>query len=326
MINRTQDSALKQYHVSAFDLERKLPQLVEDGVTELVVSDSAITGNKKRFLHLLETADRVAPSVHLIFAIDNSVIDREVCNSCASSYCSLHIECPSFIDKKLFSKKATLLNDMGIVFGYDMVIGGGEDNLKKFRERLDFILSLYPNHIDFPQLEEKPVFEPTSFFSRQDFTTALTTAFACSLFYTSGRAVPWFLSVIDSLRITPSRFFADFSEWQQCNNCSLQSGFDISTVTHEEIEKMQLLFLRQKYEEKKLSDVFAVVSDLIKLHGAFSRVASSGIESELELSWNPDDLLSPEVLDLICFFEQVCMAPCRVKVYDAGEGPDFRII
>ena len=96
----------------------------------------------------------------------------------------------------------------------------------------------------------------------------------------------------------------------------------------EEIEKMQLNFLQQKYEEKNKSQLFAAASDLVKLNGAFSRVAKEGKESIVETSYNPDDILTPYSSDLAKFFEAVAMEPCKVKVFaglDLGVDPNWSI-
>ena len=233
----------------------------------------------------------------------------------------------AFFDKKLFSKKAELLNDADLVFGFlaDFAISP-RDSIKFFRERLDFAMTLYPNHIEFPQLysaerEEKC----TATFSSQDISYAQRLAFAAEIFYSCGRAVPWFNSVLKTLKISPSNFFSDFAEWQICNNCGFKSHEKVAALSHKEIEKMQLLFLEEKYDEKNLRHVFPAVRDVVLLNGAFSRLAGEGEECSLELSFNPDDLLSPAAMDLPAFCENICMEKCRVKIFAGDEGSDYKI-
>lgn len=233
----------------------------------------------------------------------------------------------AFFDKKLFSKKAALLNDADLVFGFlaDFAISP-RDSIKFFRERLDFAMTLYPNHIEFPQIysderEEKC----TATFSSQDISYAQRLAFATEIFYSYGRAVPWFNSVLKPLKISPSNFFSDFAEWQICNNCGFKSREKVAALSHKEIEKMQLLFLEEKYDEKNLRHVFPAVRDAVLLNGAFSRLAGEGEECSLELSFNPDDLLSPAAMDLPAFCENICMEKCRVKIFAGDEGPDYKI-
>ncbi len=232
-----------------------------------------------------------------------------------------------FFDKKLFSKKAALLNGANLVFGFlaDFAISPN-DSIKFFRERLDFAMTLYPNHVEFPQLysdgrEEKR----TATFSSQDISYAQRLAFAAEIFYSQGRAVPWFNSVLKPLKISPSKFFSDFAEWQICNNCGFKAREKMVELPHREIEKMQLYFLEEKYDEKNLRHIFPAVRAAVLLNGAFSRLDGEGEESVLELSFSPDDLLSPAALDLTSFCENVCMEKCRVKIFAGEEGPEYKI-
>ncbi len=86
---------------------------------------------------------------------------------------------------------------------------------------------------------------------------------------------------------------------------------------------MQLLFLDEKYEEKHCHSLIGLMQDLVKIHGAMSRLAGEGEETQLVTSYHPDDLLSEEAFDLAAFSENVCMEECRVKVFLNGENPDY---
>ena len=94
---------------------------------------------------------------------------------------------------------------------------------------------------------------------------------------------------------------------------------------HKSIEKMQLLFLDEKYEEKGCHSLINLVHDVVKINGAMSRLAGEGEESTITTSYNPDDLLSEEAYDLTAFAENVCMEECRVKIFSNGEYPDYEI-
>ena len=230
-------------------------------------------------------------------------------------------------DKKKYSKKAALLNDSGVVFGFLMdYCKENGDSLRSFRDRLDFALSLYPNHIFFPQLEKDTgVPKPTGTFNTIDAKAARDLAFATSVFYSYGRAVPWFLSVLKALKMNSTAFLADFAEWQRVDNCAFGS-FDPATSDHEEIEKMQLVFLRQKFEEKHKEHIFSAVEDIVRLNGAFSRVISDDEERLIETTYNPDDLLSPEAFDLSRFVESSVMQSCQVAIFAGEDGPDYKIL
>ena len=110
------------------------------------------------------------------------------------------------------------MNEAGLVFGFHLTYATVPgDSQKLFMERLDFAVQQYPNHIDFPQTENgadgDSLYEAkvTGTFSANDIRYCRDTAFACRTFYTAGRAVPWFLSILKPLRIYPSRFFSDFA-------------------------------------------------------------------------------------------------------------------
>ncbi len=325
----------KEYKFTSSELESQIATFAEKGITEFSIHDPALAKDKRRILKIINLVAQHAPEVFVSILIDASCLDREVAAAATQIFCSFDIplECTAkgdklLFDKKFYSAKARLLNDFGLVFGFMLtyaVVPG--DTLKLFMERLDFAVQQYPNHIDFPQLMNTELEPPkvTGIFSAADIRYCRDSAFACRTFYSNGRAVPWFLSVLKPLRIYPSRFFADFAEWQRVNNCSYKSGFDPEGTSHKEIEKMQQLFLEQKYEEKHCKNLITLVHDLVAINGALSRVAGEGEESVLVTSYSPDDLLSEEAFDLASFWQNVCMEECKVKVFATENGPDYEV-
>lgn len=330
----------KEYTFSTNKILDELPTFASRGITEFTIHDEKISGDKKTLLSLLGAIAEKAPAVFFTIPLQVSVIDNAVIAAAQKVFCTLDIPLSGTVkgetllfDKKLFSNKAALLNNAGLLFGFDMEWGSlAGDSYKAFRDRLDFAISLYPNHIDFAQLEagllgfaQQPV-KPTGIYSSKDIDFSRDIAFACEVFYSAGRAVPWFNSVIKPLKIAPSAFFADFAEWQQCSSCSYESGFNPEETKHAEIEKMQLVFLKQKYEEKNKLSLWNAVEDLVRLNGAFSRVASDGEESVINTAYNPDDLLGPQSYDIASFCENACLEECRVKVFAGADSPDYKIL
>ncbi|MCR5289136.1 MAG: hypothetical protein K6E51_04000 [Treponema sp.] len=333
-----------EYHFTAAELEKQLAEFSSKGITELSVHDFSIASDRGKLLHFMQAIQDKAPDLYVTLPVQVTTLDMDVCRAAMQIFCSLDIPLAGvsksdkngtvyLFDKKLYAKKATMLNDAGLVFGFDMdyaVLPG--DSLKAFRDRLDFALNQYPNHIDFAQLERgiettsESGTKPTGTFSTQDIHYARDVAFACKTFYSAGRAVPWFLSVLAPLKIQCSRFLADFAEWQRCNNCGFDTRFDPEAVPHQDIEKMQLVFLRDKYEEKHKEALFEVVRDIVTLNGAFARCAGEGVECEIETSYHPDDLLSPEAVKIAAFVDNVLLEPCRVKIFTGQEGPDYKVI
>ena len=333
-----------EYNFDLTDLDSQFASFSQKGITRFSLHEGVFSRDRNSLKNFLSKAKKYIPEVFISIPVEAEVIDCEIVALCKDLFCSLDIffradeiakkideknspKGTAFFDKKLFSKKAALLNDADLVFGFlaDFAISP-RDSIKFFRERLDFAMTLYPNHIEFPQIysderEEKC----TATFSSQDISYAQRLAFAAEIFYSCGRAVPWFNSVLKTLKISPSNFFSDFAEWQICNNCGFKSREKVAALSHKEIEKMQLLFLKEKYDEKNLRHVFPAVRDVVLLNGAFSRLAGEGEKCSLELSFNPDDLLSPAAMDLSAFCENICMEKCRVKIFAGDEGPDYKI-
>lgn len=336
----------KKYKFSLAELENQIETFAQKGITELCVRDSAVAADKRLVLKLLKNIAENAPQIFVSVLVNASVIDKEILNAAEEIFCSFDIpfECSQkngklLFDKKIYASKSRLLNDFGIVFGFELLYACDYgDSLKSFLERLDFAAAQYPNHIDFPQTQKKLPqnsesdwlckIEPktTGLFSAKEIRFARDVAFACRTFYTCGRAVPWFLAILKSLRIYASAFFADFAEWQRCNNCDYKSGFEPENENHEALEKMQLLFLESKFEEKNRVELFAAAKDFVRLNGALSRLVAENMEAILETSYNPDDIFGPEACDLENFCENVCMENCKVRIFATKDGPDYEIL
>ena len=87
---------------------------------------------------------------------------------------------------------------------------------------------------------------------------------------------------------------------------------------------MQLEFLKFKYEEKNKDQLFEVVSNIVRLNGALSRCFGEGEESIVEMSYNPDEILSGQAMNVQSFFDNAFMEYSRVRVFMGSDGPDFK--
>ena len=130
----------------------------------------------------------------------------------------------------------------------------------------------------------------TSHFSKEDVKKAAKIANACNIFYNQGRAVPWFNTICQCLKIKPAQFL----EQQKIN-------IDCKSASHKEIEKLQKDFVKKIFTEKKLQKQLAVAIDLISLHGAMSRKVASGKSEEVFLSY-PIEFLTSEYSFNLEFF------------------------
>lgn len=289
---------------------------------------------KDELLRFIENTQKKSPDSFVQAEVSASAIDAKNVSLLQELWCSLDIPLEAvqkdkalLFDKKLYSSKAKILNDAGLVFGFIINYGlSSSDTFKAFRDRLDFALSLYPNHIIFPQLESSALPKSTAFFSSKDMDFARGIAFACRTFYTAGRAVSWFNTILQALKINASSFFSDFDEWQQCNNCSYITDFIPEEVSHKEIEKMQLNFLKEKFSEKHKMHLYPAAEDMVKLNGAFSRLTCESEESVIETSYSPEDIFSPYATNLLSFAENVTMENCSVKIFFNKDEPDFKIL
>ena len=335
-----------EFNLGAKEIESKISECVKNGMNEFVLHDFSYANDKGKMLGFLKTVQRTAPELFVSFNINPRILDMDVCRQCMNINCSIEMNfeaIPSdskktdvkksvlFFDKKFYAKRCETLNNSGLVFGINLFFADKNgDSLKAFCDRLNFTIEQYPNHIDFPQTEnseEMASAKVSGTFSAEDIRAARNIAFACRTFYSAGRAVPWFNSILSALRITPSAFFSDFAEWQRCNNCDYNSGFVPENVSHHEIEKMQLLFLQQKFEEKHKSHMFTAANDIVCVNGALSRLVSDGTESVLETDYNPEEIFGPEAMDLNSFVNDLCMEHCTVKVFLNEDGePDFKIL
>lgn len=313
-----------EYHFELNDLEGNLELLLQKKITQVTVTDPLLTSNKNKLLSLLSKINTNAPQIHFSFYIDIQIIDKETVFAFSKIFCSLQVILKAEYlqnEKKNFSRKIKMLNDMGLVFGFDIDCALFP-SIKSFKMMVDEFVTYYPNHvfIDLASLK------PSEILSTQDIKKIENVSFAIEVFYSQGRAVPWFMAALQPLKIHPFQFFCDFSEWQSCNNCSLQSNFDLTTVKHSEIEKMQLLFLKIKYEERHLQSVYLALLDLVKIQGAFSRADSDNETTILDLSYNPEDILSPFAMDLLSFTDEVCLETTKVKIFPTDDGPDLKIL
>ena len=315
---------MEEFNFSLLELEKNPGFLLEKDIQQVTISDAELSSDKNRFVKLIKLIEKQVPEVHFTFYISPSIIDKEIVENLSSIACTLQIDfLAEYLGekRKFFSKKIRLLNDYGLVFGFN-IDSANFPTIKSFKNALDEAINYYPNHIYINNEKLKP----SEKLSTQDIKKIQELSFASEVFYSVGRAVPWFLAAIQPLRLRPSQFFQDFSEWQRCNNCSKDKNFVPEKVSHQEIEKMQLLFLKLKCEEKHLHSIFLPLKDLICLHGAFSRCVFEGEESTLELSYHPEDILSPIAMDLIKFTEEVCLENHNVKIFLSEFGPNYEIL
>jgi len=332
-------------------LERELALFVERGVGEIFVLDPTFNVQSGRALALLRRFAEKGGDIAWNFEIRAELLDRPQAEAFASMPCSLQIGLQSVrpevlaainrgMDRKKFAAKVGLLNAAGAVFGLDLIYGLPGDTLAGFKESLDYALSLAPNHLDiFPLAvlpgtelaerrealglvadEEPPyLLKRHASFEEADMASAASLARACGLFYSAGRAVPWFLSVLRPLRMAPSAFLAGFAEFAGSRAIGARSA------GHAAVERLQVEYLSQAYRARGKDRWLAAALDLVRYYGAWSRAFAEGERSRVRLSHPLHDVESPGFLEIERYRPREAPKPCEVEIGPGKDGVFARI-
>ncbi|TGU74476.1 radical SAM protein [Geomonas terrae] len=279
--------------VRRFSMERieaELRLFARLKVPQVFVLDSTFNKVPKRAKEILRLIRKVAPDIHFHFEVRSEFIDAEMAGLFASITCSLQIGLQSAdaavlrgvgrgFDRDDFVNRVFLLNQSGAIFGFDLIFGLPGDTPELFRSSLDFALSLYPNHLDiFPlavlpgtrlygkaaSLGLKHLDTPpytvlaTQGFTPQELVDAGRLAAACDLFYSRGKAVAWFNSVVAALRLSPSAFLAHFA--------AFMGETPEAEVPEDAIWGMQRTFLERIFQERRKAKLLPLALDLVDYH------------------------------------------------------------
>ncbi|MBJ6748861.1 B12-binding domain-containing radical SAM protein [Geomonas anaerohicana] len=279
--------------VRRFSMERieaELRLFARLRVPQVFVLDSTFNKDVKRAKEILRLIRKVAPGVHFHFEVRSEFIDAEMADLFASITCSLQIGLQSAdvavlrgvgrgFDRDDFVNRAFLLNQSGAIFGFDLIFGLPGDTPSLFRSSLDFALSLYPNHLDiFPlavlpgtrlygkaqalglrHLEAPPyTVQATAGYTPEQLREAGRLAAACDVFYSRGKAVAWFNSVVAALKLTPSDFLAAFA--------AFLGERGEADIAEEEIWGLQRTFLERIFKDRKKAKLLPLALDLADYH------------------------------------------------------------
>ncbi len=287
--------AKDQRGVRRFGIERiaeELSWFVEQGVSQVFVLDSTFNQDKKRAAAILGLIAEKAPDIHFHFEVRSEFIDRKQAKLFAATRCSLQIGLQSCspdvlknvnrsFDRDDFIRRIGFLEEVGAIFGFDLIYGLPGDTLAGFRESLDFALSLYPNHLDIFPLAVLPgtklaarsqslgldhllsppyslLASPT--FTASDMVIAARVANACDIFYSRGRAVAWFASITAGLGISASTLFEEFAAYLERDGNPLREEAEL---TDNEIWKMQRDFLKEAFIGREAADLLLIALDLV---------------------------------------------------------------
>ena len=357
-------------------IEKELKLFAEKDVPQVFVLDPTYNANKERALSLLKMMAKITPNTFYYFEARAEFIDRQIAKAFTKLPCAVQFGLQSSdeevlkkvnrsFNKAQFVKNINILNQEGVIFGFDLIYGLPGDNLAGFCNSIDFALNLMPNNLELFCLSVLPgtdlfddakgyglVFQEeapyhvieTPGFSKADMGSASKIAAACNVFYNQGRAVPWFTSLMKALQIKPSKFFKDFIAWYESKKCNFapKNGkklsieeLSLACVSHKEVEKLQLDFLRDYLDggfssgnssvkssgkTGKKQYLLPTVENLIRFNGAISRVTADGTKEKLSLAFHPDDLASPYAADMVFFAKNCGRFGCEVAIEMGSQG------
>ncbi len=321
-------------------LYAELDYFATSGVKQVFVLDPTYNVDKNRALDMLRYIEKNAPDIFFHFECRAEFIDIKLARAFAQIPCSLQIGLQSSnekvlslvnrsFNKKDFVRNIGLLNEVGAVFGFDLIYGLPGDSYDGFVKSIDFALELYPNHLELFQLSVLPgtdlfdrakelklsflekapyLVQETPAFSKKDIDRAKKLAMATSVFYTQGRAVPWFLSLAKPLQKKPSAFLLDFLHFAG------DGFFAQKCMPFDRIVEKQKDFIKEQYAQKNIKHLIRFAADIIDLNAAISSYIAEGTESQVELNYHPDDLLSPYSQDPKYFIQHAEKFVCTVEV------------
>ncbi|HOF11891.1 MAG TPA: hypothetical protein PK248_04145 [Treponemataceae bacterium] len=305
---------------TARELEEGLGTFFTRGFSHIRVEDSSLTENKQALLAFLRSIAKKEGQVLFEFFLSVEMLEKDIVNALAETASTLVISFNGG-EQKNFAKKIALLNDLGLSFGFIVELNEKNTETKKlFSRLLEEIAGYFPNHVYFS-------FE-NSFASKlteKDAELLRAISHCFELFYTEGRAVPWFKSLLLSLKISAYAFISDFYEWFLLNNYTLPTETE-EKYPFAKILKMQERFIQFKLEEKKISYIYPVIEDILRLHAAFSEAIVEGKETELVLHYSPEDTLSPSSFYFLRFYDEVCAEKTAIRVFLTEEGPEYEIL
>ena len=304
--------------VRRFSMERVRQELdcfVRKQAAQVFVIDSTFNQDIKRAKEILRLIESRAPHIHFHFEVRSEFIDSEMAELFAGINCSLqvglqsaHPQVHKMVHRNFnaaeFSRKITLLNESGAIFGFDLIYGLPGDSLKGFSATIDFALRLYPNHLDiFPlavlpgtalaaragtlelgYLKEPPyTLQSSPDFPAAAMQEAAALAVACDIFYSRGKAVAWFNSLLAPLGISPSSFLGEFHIWlKEAKGEALSE----TALSDRDIWEAQRAFVTRLYAGKRVRKLLPAALDQIDYHWHYAAAlltAPPALPSDREL-------------------------------------------
>lgn len=343
--------------VRLFPMEKikaELDFFAKKKVPQVFVLDPTYNVNKKRAIELLRLIASKTPDTFYYFEARAEFIDRELAREFTRIPCALQIGLQSAneetlklvnrpFDKKKFIRGLTVLNEEGVTFGLDLIYGLPGESFGSFREGIDFAVSMLPNNLEIfclsvlpgtdlferadglgLEYEKEPPYHviKTNLFSMDDMERARRLAGSCSYFYNAGRAVSWFNAVCRVLKMKASKIFEIFYQ----KNTMLCENVCNCECNHADIEKVQLHFLKEIFNERGMMKYIHVVEDIVKFYGSISRTTDTGKGEVVVLNYNAEYVASEYASDIRWFYENIKPQKCKIQTFINHGVADFRFV
>lgn len=343
--------------VRLFPMEKikaELELFAKKKVPQVFVLDPTYNVNKKRAIELLRLIASKTPDTFYYFEARAEFIDRELAREFTRIPCALQIGLQSAneetlklvnrpFDKKKFIRGLTVLNEEGVTFGLDLIYGLPGESFESFREGIDFAVSMLPNNLEIfclsvlpgtdlferadglgLEYEKEPPYHviKTNLFSMDDMERARRLAGSCSYFYNAGRAVSWFNAVCRVLKMKASKIFEIFYQ----KNTMLCENVCNCECNHADIEKVQLHFLKEIFNERGMMKYIHVVEDIVKFYGSISRTTDTGKGEVVVLNYNAEYVASEYASDIRWFYENIKPQKCKIQTFINHGVADFRFV
>ncbi len=306
-------------------IEKELEYLLANQVEEVFILDPTFNMNRKRTVQMLSLLVRRAQDIHFIFEIRAELLDAELADLFAQLNCSLQIglqssnpEVLKAIDRQfsptLFQEKIALLNERGIVFGLDLIIGLPQDSLAIFCNSLDFTVGCKPSNIDIFALSLLPgtklaedaekhgirgmegspytvITTPT--YSEADIAKALKLKEACDLLYTKGEASMWMHTLCEAANCSPSTLFSYFATYTDF--LIQKRGVDPSEL---DIYELQEQFVRDLLKKLKRQKYQGPLLSFMELHQGVAFLRETGENPVITIGYELDDLAKLDTMHI----------------------------
>lgn len=324
-------------------IEKELDYIIEKEIRNIFVLDPTFNLNPDRAKMILRLLLKKAPcDMHFTFEIRAELLDEETADLFSQLNCSLQIGLQSCdeevlkgigrrFDRKLFEQKVGLLEERGVAFGLDIIIGLPKDNLKRFKNTVNFAVSLKPSNIDcfllsllpgttlaqnakelglVPGSDTLRTIIKTDTFSEEEIKIALSIANGMNMFYTKGQSCMWIHCILEALNITACNLFSLFSKWMA------QTG----RTEDEDIWVLQDEFVESLLQKTRNAKLIPAMKSFMELHQGLCFVTDTGENVELELSYTPEALSDLDHMSLQEFVKAHRMHRCTPTVVWEDDG------